>query len=276
MNSLQSVRALSALAQETRLAVFRALVVAGQQGLCPAELMGRLQVTPSALSFHLKELVQAQLVWQEREGRHLIYRADLKRMNGLLDYLTENCCQGQPCHGWGTGAPDRQPREAAVGKVYRVLFLCSANSARSLMAEACLNKLGGPRFRAYSAGSQPAGVVHPMTLELLEHQQFDTKGLRSKSWDEFSGPQAPVMDFVFTVCDRAASEPCPSWPGQPISAQWGIPDPVQPGRNPRQLHQAFLEAFLALNRRISLLLALPLDKLDLLSLQAELQHIGSS
>ncbi len=276
MNSLQTVQALSALAQETRLAVFRALVVAGEQGLRPAELMDRLEVSASALSFHLKELLQAQLVWQERAGRHLIYHADLARMNGLLDYLTENCCQGQPCHRWGTVMPDRPVQGTVLGKVYHVLFLCSANSARSLMAEACLNKLGAPRFRAYSAGSRPAGTVHPMTLQLLEQQHFDTDGLRSKSWEEFSGPQAPVMDFVFMVCDRAASEPCPSWPGQPISAQWGVPDPVQTDRDPKQLHQAFLEAFLALNRRISLLLALPVDKLDSLSLRAELQRIGSN
>lgn len=277
MNSLQTVQALSALAQETRLAVFRALVVAGEQGLRPAELMDRLAVTPSALSFHLKELLQAQLVWQEREGRHLIYRADLARMNGLLDYLSENCCQGQPCRDGDQGSFNRLRQGATMRqKIYQVLFLCSGNSARSIMAEACLNKLGGPRFRAYSAGSHPSGIVHPLTLELLEQQHFETRGLRSKSWDEFSGPHAPAMDFVFTVCDLAAAEPCPKWPGQPISAHWGIPDPVQSDRDSQQLRQAFLETFLALNRRISLLLALPVDKLDALSLQAEFQRIGSS
>ena len=159
-------------------------------------------------------------------------------------------------------------------KVYHVLFLCTGNSARSIMAEAILNHLGQGRFRAYSAGSHPAGKVNPYALELLERQRLPVQGLRSKSWDEFAQPGAPLLDFVFTVCDNAAGEVCPLWPGQPVSAHWGIPDPAAVEGSAEEKRRAFADAFLLLNRRISLFLSLPLDKLDALSLQRELARIG--
>jgi arsenate reductase len=157
---------------------------------------------------------------------------------------------------------------------YNVLFICTGNSARSLMAEAVLNQLGGGRFRAFSAGSQPAGKPHPMTLELLGRHRYDLSALRSKSWDEFSQPGAPVMDFVLTVCDKAAGEVCPIWPGQPISAHWGVEDPAAATGTEEQRRQAFNDALLVLSRRIAIFLALPLDKLDRLALQKELGRIG--
>jgi len=158
--------------------------------------------------------------------------------------------------------------------IYNVLFICTGNSARSIMAEAILNQLGGGRFRAYSAGSQPAGTVNPMAVELLERNRFPTAELRSKNWNEFSAPDAPRMDFVLTVCDKAAGEVCPVWPGQPMSAHWGVEDPVAVEGDEAHRRKAFTDAFMVLNRRIAIFLSLPLDKLDRLSLQNELKRIG--
>ena len=155
-----------------------------------------------------------------------------------------------------------------------VLFLCTGNSARSILAEAYLNSVGKGRFKAYSAGSKPGGRVNPFALELLRKNGIDTTGLRSKSWDEFSGADAPKMDFVFTVCDNAAAEPCPYWPGQPMTAHWGVADPAAVQGAEAEKRRAFREAFAVLSRRIRLLVSLPLEKLDRLGLRKKLQEIG--
>jgi len=157
-----------------------------------------------------------------------------------------------------------------------VLFLCTGNSARSILAEAYLNHAGKGRFKAYSAGSRPGGKVNPFALELLQKSRIDTAGLRSKSWDEFAQPGAPRMDFVFTVCDNAAAEPCPYWPGQPMSAHWGVEDPAAVEGSDEDKRRAFKVAFSLLSARINLLLNLPLDRLDRMSLQAKLREIGKS
>ena len=159
-------------------------------------------------------------------------------------------------------------------KVYNVLFLCTGNSARSIMAEAILNAQSAGRFRGFSAGSHAAGTVNPRTIELLQRNHFKTEGLHSKSWDAFTGPGAPVMDFVFTVCDQAAAEVCPVWPGQPISAHWGVADPAAVTGDEEKIHRAFNDAFSVLSRRISLFLCLPIDKLSRLALTQEVQKIG--
>ena len=163
-----------------------------------------------------------------------------------------------------------------MSKRYNVLFLCTGNSARSIMAEALLNHKGRPNFTAYSAGSHPAGRVHPVALQQLESVHLSTDGLRSKSWDEFAEPDAPQLDFVFTVCDNAAREVCPLWPGQPISAHWGIPDPAAVRGTPEAMARAFREAYFLLDRRISLFLCLPLSSLDAMALTQELDKIGRS
>jgi protein-tyrosine-phosphatase len=159
-----------------------------------------------------------------------------------------------------------------MSRIYNVLFLCTGNSARSILAEAILNKDGAGRFRAFSAGSQPKGQVHPAALRLLDELGFPTDGYRSKNWDEFAAPGAPPLDFVFTVCDNAAGETCPIWPGQPMTAHWGIEDPaaIEGDRQP----QAFRDAFHALQRRIGLFLSLPIESIDELSLQTRLREIG--
>ncbi len=155
-----------------------------------------------------------------------------------------------------------------------VLFLCTGNSARSILAEAYLNAAGAGRFRAYSAGSRPAGQPNPLALELLAKHRIDTAGLRSKSWDEFARPGAPALDFVFTVCDNAAGEACPIWPGQPISAHWGVNDPAAVTGSDEEKRRAFLRAFQELSTRINLLLNLPVEKLDRLVLKKKLDDIG--
>jgi arsenate reductase len=157
---------------------------------------------------------------------------------------------------------------------YNILFLCTGNSARSIMAEAILNQKGKPNFSAYSAGSHPSGRVHPSALKQLETARLLTSGLRSKSWDEFAKSGAPPMHFVFTVCDRAAKDSCPLWPGQPMNAHWGIPDPAAATGSPEQIERAFRDAFVALDRRISLFLALPLSSLAKLAIKKEIDCIG--
>lgn len=159
-------------------------------------------------------------------------------------------------------------------RIYNVLFLCTGNSARSIMAETLVNKLGGGMFRGYSAGSHPAGAVNPLTLDMLQRNNFPLDGLRSKSWDEFAGPEAPSMDFVLTVCDQAAGEVCPIWPGQPMTAHWGVADPVSVKGTDEEKQKAFSSVFMTLRTRVGLLVSLPIEKLDKLSLQKELHNIA--
>ena len=157
---------------------------------------------------------------------------------------------------------------------YNVLFLCTGNSARSIIGEAILNKIGAGKFRAYSAGSQPKGRVNPHTIQLLQSLGYDTSVLRSKSWDEFAGADGPEFNFVFTVCDGAAAEACPVWPGQPMTAHWGIPDPAEASGTPAEIALAFKQAYRLLNQRIGIFTSLPLRSLDQLSLRNRLREIG--
>jgi arsenate reductase len=159
-------------------------------------------------------------------------------------------------------------------EVYNVLFLCTGNSARSILAESLMNHWGRGRFRGFSAGSHPKGEVHPIAIQLLEHMKLPTEGLRSKSWDEFAAPGAEPLDFVFTVCDNAAGETCPYWPGQPMTAHWGLPDPAAAEGDDKVKWLAFRDPFRSLENRIKLFLALPITKLDNMSLQAKLHEIG--
>ena len=159
---------------------------------------------------------------------------------------------------------------------FNVLFLCTGNSARSIIAEAILNKVGAGRFRAYSAGSHPKGRVNPRTIQLLDGLDYDTSAFRSKSWSEFAKPGAPPLDFVFTVCDNAAKEVCPVWPGQPMIAHWGVPDPAEANGNEAEVRLAFADAFRMLSNRINIFVSLPFRSLDQLTLQKQLVSIGKT
>jgi arsenate reductase (thioredoxin) len=163
---------------------------------------------------------------------------------------------------------------AVLDSPFNALFLCTGNSARSIMAEALLNKIGAGKFRAFSAGSQPKGRVHPETVRLLQSLDYDTSGIRSKSWSEFAEPGAPLLDFVFTVCDNAAGETCPLWPGQPMTAHWGIPDPAEAEGSPAEVALAFKDAYRMLHQRIAVFAALPIRSLDRFSSQSKLKEIG--
>jgi arsenate reductase (thioredoxin) len=165
-----------------------------------------------------------------------------------------------------------------MSDTYNVLFLCTGNSARSIMAEAAMNHpaIGGGRFRAFSAGSHPKGEVHPLAVNLLQEQRISTEGLRSKAWDEFAEPGAPPLDFVITVCDNAAAEQCPYWPGHPATAHWGVPDPAAVEGTDDEKRKAFADAFMVLKRRIELFASLPFEKLEGLAVQTRAKQIGRS
>ena len=288
MEILSAAELLAALGHESRLSIYRALVEAGPQGLHAGAIGERLGLPGPTLSFHFAHLSRVGLVRRRHEGRFVIYAADFPVMNDLLGFLTDNCCGGNPCVS-SSGAStlgDERLRQARnhptggrrtpmKGTPYNVLFLCTGNSARSVLAESILNHAGQGRFRAFSAGSHPAGQVNPLALELLSEQTFPVDGLRSKSWDEFATEEAPRMDFVFTVCDKAAGEVCPVWPGQPMTAHWGIPDPAAVRGTELEARKAMADAFRQLSRRISLFVSLPLDKLDAIAIRREIRAIGS-
>ena len=266
MSSPAAVEALGALAQEHRLALFRLLVQAGEDGMPAGAIAEALEIPNSSLSFHLAHLSRAGLIGQRREGRSLIYSADYSAMNALVGFLLENCCGGEDCTTPAPkeGTPMRDP--------YNVLFLCTGNSARSVLGEALLNKLGEGRFRAFSAGSDPKGAVHPLTIEVLDSFGYPTADLHSKNWDVFTGPDAPEFDFIFTVCDNAAGESCPVWPGKPLTAHWGVEDPAAVEGDGQRA--AFVDALSYLKRRIELFLMLPHAGLDELAMKGKLATIG--
>ncbi len=277
MDKSTAVTVLSALAQGTRLDIFRHLAQNGPQ---PAGQVGEPFGLPLAtLSFHLKTLQQAGLLDCRREGRQLIYQARCDVIVALMAYLTEHCCNLSVIDST-TLIPletlSRKPATMNQESVYNVLFLCTGNSARSVLAEAVMNRLGQGRFRAFSAGSFPTGQVHPLTLKLLGLQGIPIEGLRSKSWSEFATPDSPPLDFVFTVCDKAAQEVCPVWPGQPMSAHWGVEDPAAAEGDEAQKMLAFRKALRELENRIKIFMSLPIQSLDKIKLQSRLDEIGQT
>ncbi|GIX08490.1 metalloregulator ArsR/SmtB family transcription factor [Elioraea sp.] len=265
----------AALAHPTRVALIRLLVGAGPGGLPAGEIAAAVGVAPSSLSFHLRELEGAGLIRAARAGRIIRYAAERDAVRGLAAFLTETCCDGRPelC-GEGFATPSGTTPMAT--RPYTVLFLCTGNSHRSIMAEAILNREGAGRFRAFSAGSHPEGAVAPETLDLLRRLDYPVAGLRSKSWDEFAlaRPGAPALDFVFTVCDAAAGEICPTWPGQPLTAHWGVPDPARAAGGAAERGIALSDTYRMLANRIGIFVNLPLRSLDRLALQQRLDEIG--
>lgn len=295
MESL-TVTQLGALAHPGRLDLFRLLMRRFPDAVPAGEIAAALGLKPNTASVYLNTLRSAALIDQTRAGKSLLYRADLPRIRGLFDGLLTGCCQNRPdlCLSPDKLSPDKlnpdtlapdnltpgpsptSPRTDAMPaptKPYSVLFLCTGNSARSIMAEAILNRAAPDRFRAFSAGTEPAGQPHPQVLELLAAKGYATDMLASKSMQAVL-PDLPPLDFVFTVCDRAANEPCPVWPGRPMSAHWGLPDPVTAQGNAAQKQLAFQQSYGLLRNRITTFASLPIDTLDRISLQHRLDDIA--
>lgn len=278
MDSSHAAQAFAALGQATRLDVMRALLAAGPSGLAAGDLAGRVGVPPSTLSFHLRALEAAGLAGATRQGRSLLYAARLAALRELLAFLAESCCGGEPerCGDLHRLFDDpRGARAMSTPPVFNVLFLCTQNSARSIMAEAILGKLGQGRFRAFSAGSSPRpGGPLPEVLAQLQALGHDISGLRSKSWDEFAGPGAPRMDFVITLCDTLAGQACPDFGETTVTAAWPLPDPAKFTGSPAERATLLNELYAALRRRLEILVSLPVASLDRLALKARLDELA--
>lgn len=264
---------LTALGHPNRLELFRLLMRRYPDRVPAGELASALGFKPSTLSAYLAALMQVGLVIQSREGTSLRYTLDMAELRRTVDYLLLDCCHGRPeiCD-LGVSPAGETPRSAA-GARYHVLFLCTGNSARSIFAEALLRAEAGDRFEAFSAGTRPRTGINPVAAEILRRNGHDIAPLRAKHLSEFQEPGAPAFDFVFTVCDEAANERCPAWPGQPITAHWGMPDPVKAEGTPAEQSLAFHHTYRALQKRIEAFAALPLAALDRLSLQRAIDGI---
>lgn len=268
--------ALAALGHPGRLAVLRLLARRAPGGVPAAEISGATGIGPSTLSSHLDILVRARLAARERRGRSILYRLDPAGAGALIEYLAVDCCRGRPdVLPLVPHQPASSETGMTQGRALEILFVCTGNSARSIFAEALANQLGQGKLRAHSAGTRAAPAVNPRALALLRQSGIPTEGLRAKSVDEFRASGAPVFDFVFTVCDRSANEECPPWPGQPISAHWGVPDPVRAVGTEAEQALAFAEAFRALRHRIAAFAALPFEALDRISLQRRVDEIAA-
>ena len=267
---------LATLGHPQRLAVFRLLMRRYPDEVPAGELAEALGCKPSTLSAYLSTLMQAGLVTQRRDSRSLLYTIDLGEVRRTFDYLLFDCCRGRPDLCAPLTSILTQGDRPMTGRKYRVLFICTGNSARSIFAESILRKEAGDRFEAHSAGTRPGSALNPFAVEVLERKGHDIAPLRSKHVAEFQGPDAPRFDFVFTVCNQAANEECPAWTGQPVSAHWGVPDPVNAEGTHAQKSLAFQQAYGVLRNRILAVAALPFDTLDSISLQRAVDDIGRS
>lgn len=262
---------LATLGHPHRLALFRLLMRRYPDKVPAGEIADALGLKASTLSTYLSALAQAGLITQDRAGTSLLYAIDMENVRRTFDFLLHDCCRGRPdiC-----STIPLMEKDAPMDRKFNVLFICTGNSARSIFAETLLRDLAGDRFNAFSAGTKPHSQLNPFAVDQLRAKGHDISGLRSKTLAEFSGPDAPELDFVFTVCNQAANERCPPWHGQPISGHWGVPDPVKASGTDAEKSLAFQHAYGALRRRIEAFTALPLASLDRLALQSALDDIG--
>lgn len=271
----ESLAQLATLSHPQRMQVFRLLMRRYPDAVPAGEIATALAFKPSTNSVYLSTLLEAGLVEQKRQGTSLRYRARVGAVQALIGFLYNDCCRGRPdlC----PPLPSSQPNgdRTMADRKYNVLFICTGNSARSIFAEALLRDMAGDRFNVYSAGTRPYSELNPYAVSLLAAKGHDIAPLRAKNAAEFQGPEAPVMDFVFTVCNQAANEECPSWEGQPVSAHWGMPDPVTAEGTDAEKKLAFQQAYGALKNRIAAFAALPIETLDRISLQAAVDEIGA-
>jgi len=262
---------LAALAHPKRLDLFRLLMRRYPDYVPAGQIADALALKPNTTSTYLNALKAVGLIAQARSGTSLQYCANMPEVSGLFDALLGTCCQNRPDLCLSTTAT---PIRTHPDRVLNALFVCTGNSARSIMAEAILQKEAKGRFNAYSAGMDPASTPRPEVLALLTRKGYDISSLKSKSLERFASADAPKMDFVFTVCDHAANEACPTWPGQPMSAHWGLADPVKATGTDAQKRLAFQQAFGLLRNRISAFVNLPFETLDRISLQHKVDDIG--
>jgi protein-tyrosine-phosphatase/DNA-binding transcriptional ArsR family regulator len=267
----------AALAQERRLSVLRLLIACGPNGLSAGELADRVGMPASTTSFHLSALERAGLVVAARRRNQMIYALRISALRELLVFMTEACCGGRPelcgdiARLW---PPSFDEDRSAMTPAFNVLFLCTRNSARSIMAEAILNRYGGERFHAYSAGSDPAEMPMPEVLEKLRSLGHDISGLHSKSWHQFIGPEAPVLDFVIGLCDTFDGQTCPDFGDKAVTASWSLPDPAKFTGSAAERAALLNELYGGLYRRITAFANLPFEKLDRMAVRARLDEIG--
>jgi len=278
METEEAAFAFAALGQGTRLDLLRALLDAGPNGLAAGEVAVRLGVPASTLSFHLRALDQAGLIAATRQGRSLIYAVQFARLRALLAFLAEACCGGEPARCGDLGRMlDLITRENNTMQqpTFNVLFLCTHNSARSIMAEAILTKLAPGRFAASSAGSHPSPTGPlPEVLSLLQTLGHDVSRLRSKSWSEFTGPSAPKMDFVLTLCDTLHGQVCPDFGATTITGAWPLPDPAKFSGTPSERGVLLNEVYAGLRRRLETFISLPVVSLDRMALKARIDELA--
>jgi protein-tyrosine-phosphatase/DNA-binding transcriptional ArsR family regulator len=271
-----AIEGFGSLAQATRLAAVRHLLAVHPQSLPAGEIARLCEVPHNTMSTHLGILSRAGLIAVEKDGRSMNYRADVDGFRGLLEFLSQDCCSGRPelC-----GDAFDLPSEA-TGKfmtpAFNVLFLCTQNSARSIIAEALLEKIGRGRFRAYSAGSEPAREPVTEVIERLKALGHDVSRLHSKSWDEFKGPQAPRMDFIIALCDAPNGQFCPDLGAQFVTGAWPLPDPAQFTGSPTERTTLLNELYAMIRRRIEIFTSLPFDSLDRMAIKARLDEIGDT
>lgn len=265
---------LATLGHPQRLAVFRLLMRRYPDRVPAGELAEALEIKASTLSAYLSALGQAGLVSQERVGTSLRYQVAMTEVRRTFDYLLLDCCRGRPDLCAPFAMPNISGTHPMTDRKYNVLFICTGNSARSIFAESILRKQAADRFNAFSAGTRPGSRLNPFAVQVLEDKGHDISVLRSKDISEFSGPDAPRFDFVFTVCNQAANEECPAWEGQPVTGHWGMPDPVKAEGNEAQKALAFQNAYGSLKHRIDLFTALNLESLSRLALQSRVDDIG--
>lgn len=280
MESVDHIAALAALAHPRRLSVFRLLARRAPEAVRASEVAAALDLKPNTLSVYVSALERAGLIRGRRDGRSIYYSIDLERTGALVDYLVADCCRGRSdlCAPRTARALAQQPMGdfAMPDRVFNVLFICTGNSARSIFAEALLAEIGAERFRAFSAGTKPFSELHPFAIEVLRQTGHDVSGLRAKNISSFQGADAPKMDFVFTVCDQAANEDCPPWPGQPVTAHWGQPDPVKVTGTDAEKALAFKETYRQMRQRILSFTSLRFEALDRFSLQNAVDAAGQA
>src|SRR6056297_2935544 len=265
---------LDVLSHPGRMSVFRLLMRRYPDAVPAGEVARALEIKPSTLSVYLSALSAAGLAGQRRDGTSLLYTARTEAVGEIVAFLFNDCCRGRPDACVTLPGASEKGMPAMSDRKYNVLFICTGNSARSIFAETLLRAEAGDRFNVHSAGTRPQSELNPFALEVLQAKGHDVSGLRAKNVSAFTGPDAPVMDFVFTVCDRAANEDCPAWEGQPVTAHWSTPDPVLATGTDAEKALAFQHAYGALRNRIMIFAALPFESLDKVSLQARVDDIG--